>query len=218
MNGMSKTVGVMFLGFLLLGLMLGLIVSPALASSCSYENITRNAQVYEIKGAVAYLKAIQVFNYESTKVLLQELPSMKPLLWDSKTILVNVHGKTYSVVIVPLKSESAESKAVLVHVKYKNIDRILAVEELTNGSKIVYILKNGQVTKISVKPLVNWECVAKCIASECAGCFIEGLPPGPCDLCCPLCVGCYYIRHPYICLACIGCVGAVVAHCIYKCR
>ena len=40
---------------------------------------------------------------------------------------------------------------------------------------------------------IDWGCVAKCIASECAGCFIEGLPPGPCDLCCPLCVVCYYI-------------------------
>ena len=222
-------------GMLLIFLVLGLTTSSAMAASnvapkstqnvpqvtrcpCCSGNITRDAQVYEIKGATAYLKAVQVFNYENTRILLQQLPDMKPLLWDSKTILVNVRGKTYSVVIVPLRSELAGSNAVLVHVKYKNIDRISVVEELANGSKIVYTLKNGQVTKIGVEPLVDWGCVARCIASECAGCFVEGLPPGPCDLCCPLCVGCYYIRHPYICLACIGCVGVVGAYCIYQCR
>lgn len=217
-----------FLSLVLLGLMLGLVVSPALASvegvpeqtptvqqiptcPCCSGNVTKDAQVHEIKGATAYLGAVQILNYESTRILLQQLPSMKPLLWDSKAILVTVYGKTYSIVIVPLRSKLVESRAVLVHVKYKNIDHISVVEELTNGSKVVYTLKNGQVTKISVEPLVNWGCVARCIASECAGCFVEGLPPGPCDLCCPVCVGCYYIRHPYTCLACIGCVGGAVS-------
>jgi len=225
-----------FLSMFLIFLVLGMIASSVMATSnvvskpipdvpqtfgcpcCSKDDI-KNAQVYEIKGPTVYLMVIQILNYNDTRSLLQQLPKMRPLLWDSEAILVNVRGKTYSVIVIPLTSEYTYSKkAVLVYVRYKNVSRISVVEELINGSKIVYTLDDGQTSTIDVQPLTDWGCVATCIASECAGCFVDGLPPGPCDLCCPACVGCYYIRHPYICLACIGCVGGVALYCLWQCR
>ncbi len=157
---MKKVVGV-----LLVLVILGSIATPVVAArtaedsytcpSCSgVITIPNDVKSSIVRGSIAYLKAVQVFNSKDSLKLREQLKNLnlKPVYSEAIVQVVSHKGVTTEIVKIPLKGKKS---GLLVYVKNKYGEAI-GLGVFDESKVTIYLLENGQVKKIENSLKWNW--------------------------------------------------------------
>ncbi len=107
-----------------------------------------------VRGSIAYLKAVQVFNGRDSLMLREHLSdlNLKPVYGKAIVQVIGHRGETTEIVKVPLKGKK---NGLLVYVKNKYGEAVGV--GIFDGSKVtVYVLENGRVKKVESSLKWNW--------------------------------------------------------------
>ncbi len=161
---MKKVVGV-----LLVLVILGSIATPVVAArtaedsytcpSCSgVITIPNDVKSSIVRGSIAYLKAVQVFNSKDSLKLREQLKNLnlKPVYSEAIVQVVSHKGVTTEIVKIPLKGKKS---GLLVYVK-NNYGEAIGLGVFDESKVTIYLLENGQVKKI--ESVLKWNWPDKC--------------------------------------------------------